>query len=135
MTLAQAIAMPTASPEQAGEPLVCWLQDCRKDSVPLVGGKCASLGELINAGVRVPPGFALTTAGYRRFMADAGIAGAVRDHLQGIDMQDLDALELLLEAFLVLKTDDARRDYAAFLLLRGRVQQESRGRLAYQREL
>jgi len=69
------------------------LQDCRKDSVPLVGGKCASLGELINAGVRVPPGFALTTAGYRRFMADAGIAGAVRDHLQGIAMQDLDALE------------------------------------------
>ena len=36
---------------------------------PLVGGKCSSLGELINAGVRVPPGFALTTEGYRRFMA------------------------------------------------------------------
>ena len=51
---------------------MCWFEDCRKDSVPLVGGKCASLGELINAGVRVPPGFALTTEGYRRFMAEAG---------------------------------------------------------------
>ena len=38
--------------------------------------------------------------------------------------KDLDALELLLEAFLVLKTDDSRRNYVAFLLLRGRVQQE-----------
>src|SRR5512133_3562302 len=85
--------LPSAGEGAAGQPLVCWLQDCRKDSVPLVGGKCSSLGELINAGVRVPPGFALTTAGYRRFMADAGIAAAVRDHLQGVDMQDLEALE------------------------------------------
>jgi pyruvate,water dikinase len=77
----------------AAPPLVCWLQDCRKDSVPLVGGKCASLGELISAGVRVPPGFALTTEGYRRFMAEAGIGGEVNAMLQGIDMDDLDALE------------------------------------------
>ena len=60
---------------------------------PLVGGKCSSLGELIHAGVRVPPGFALTTAGFRRFMADAGIAREVRAILAGIDMKDLDALE------------------------------------------
>lgn len=77
----------------AGQPLVCWFQDCRKDSVPLVGGKCASLGELINSGVRVPPGFALTTAGFRRFMAQAGIADELRAQLEGIDHSDLDALE------------------------------------------
>ncbi len=58
---------------KARPPVVCWFEECRKDSVPLVGGKCSSLGELINAGVRVPPGFALTTEGYRRFMAEAGI--------------------------------------------------------------
>lgn len=74
-------------------PVVCWLEDCRKDSVSLVGGKCSSLGELINAGVRVPPGFALTTEGYRRFIADAGIAGEVRALLRGIDLHDLEALE------------------------------------------
>ena len=45
----------------SGLPVLCWFEDCRRDSVPLVGGKCASLGELISAGVRVPPGFALTT--------------------------------------------------------------------------
>jgi pyruvate,water dikinase len=76
-----------------GLPLVCWFEECRKESVPLVGGKCSSLGELISAGVRVPPGFALTTEGYRRFMSDAGINEEVRSLLTGIDVQDMDALE------------------------------------------
>ena len=64
-------------------PMVCWFQDCNKDSVDLVGGKCSSLGELINAGVRVPPGFALTTHGFRQFMRDAGIQSAVGKLLAG----------------------------------------------------
>ena len=75
------------------QPMVCWLEECDKDSIPLVGGKCSSLGELINAGVRVPPGFALTTEGYRRFMADAGIDREVLSWLDGLDVQDMDALE------------------------------------------
>jgi pyruvate,water dikinase len=78
-------------------PLVCWFEDCRRDAVPLVGGKCASLGELINAGVRVPPGFALTTEGYRRFMADGGIDRELQALLAGANMQDLAALESVSE--------------------------------------
>ncbi len=74
-------------------PLVCWFEECSKDSVPLVGGKCASLGELIGAGVRVPPGFALTTEGYRRFMGAGGLDREVRLRLRGIDARDMDALE------------------------------------------
>ncbi|MBI2753511.1 MAG: phenylphosphate synthase subunit beta [Betaproteobacteria bacterium] len=77
----------------AGRPLVCWFEECSKESVPLVGGKCSSLGELINAGVRVPPGFALTTEGYRRFMADAGIVREVQALLRRIDPEELEALE------------------------------------------
>jgi pyruvate, water dikinase len=72
--------------------VVCWFEECRKDAVPLVGGKCASLGELIHAGVRVPPGFALTTEGTRRFMAQAGIDREVRCLLAGVDAEDLGAL-------------------------------------------
>ena len=74
-------------------PVVCWFEACRKESVSLVGGKCASLGELINAGVRVPPGFALTTEGFRRFMAEAGIDRVVQSLLAGLDASDLDKLE------------------------------------------
>ncbi|OIQ96758.1 phosphoenolpyruvate synthase [mine drainage metagenome] len=88
-----------AADGQAGEvsmaaaPLLCWFEQCRRDSIPLVGGKCASLGELINAGVRVPPGFALTTEGYRRFMAEAGIDLELKHLLDRLDCQDMEALE------------------------------------------
>ena len=83
-------------PEQfpaAGLPLVCWFEECLKESVPLVGGKCSSLGELINAGIRVPPGFALTTEGYRRFMGGAGLTPEIASVLGRLDARDLDALE------------------------------------------
>jgi len=89
----QSIASTTSIP--SAPPLVCWLQDCRKDSVPLVGGKCASLGELISAGVQVPPGFALTTAGSRRFLSDAGLDTEIAARLQHVDSADLGALEEL----------------------------------------
>ncbi len=82
-----------AEPVNKGLPVVCWFEDCRKESVPLVGGKCSSLGELISAGVRVPPGFALTTEGYRRFMAEAGIEREVAALLAGVDAEDIEALE------------------------------------------
>ena len=90
---ASAIERQLARSPIAGLPLVCWFEDCLKDSVPLVGGKCSSLGELINAGVRVPPGFALTTEGYRRFMAEAGLMPELASLLGGVDAKDLDALE------------------------------------------
>ena len=91
--VAEAIGRTPADRMEAAPPVVCWFEDCRKESVPLVGGKCSSLGELINAGVRVPPGFALTTEGYRRFMTGTGMDHAVRAVLAGVDTQDLDALE------------------------------------------
>ncbi|MEX0744796.1 MAG: PEP/pyruvate-binding domain-containing protein, partial [Phycisphaeraceae bacterium] len=92
-SVAEAIGRTPADRVKAGPPVVCWFEECRKESVPLVGGKCASLGELINAGVRVPPGFALTTEGYRRFMAAAGTDREVRSLLAGLDAQDPGALE------------------------------------------
>jgi pyruvate,water dikinase len=77
----------------AAPPLLCWFEVCSKDSVPLVGGKCASLGELIGAGVRVPPGFALTTEGFRAFMRESGIEREVAARLRGLDVSDLARLE------------------------------------------
>lgn len=74
-------------------PMVCWLKECNRDSLALVGGKNASLGELINAGIRVPPGFAVTTHAYRRFLEDGRIDRDVLRVLDGLDEQDLDALD------------------------------------------
>ena len=74
-------------------PELCWFEEVCKEDVALVGGKCSSLGELINAGVRVPPGFALTTHGYARFMRDAGVSGEIPGMLKGVGHDDLDHLE------------------------------------------
>ena len=46
-----------------------------KDSLPLVGGKNASLGEMIKAGIRVPPGYAVTTDSYSYFHGKGGNKG------------------------------------------------------------
>jgi pyruvate,water dikinase len=77
----------------AEAPMVCWLAECEKDALPLVGGKCASLGELIRAGIRVPPGFAITTRAYRAFMEEAGLDREVAALTGGLEGQDVDALE------------------------------------------
>jgi pyruvate,water dikinase len=77
----------------SAQPMVLWFQDCRSDALPLVGGKCASLGELIHAGVRVPPGFALTTHAYQRFMKEGGLAGEVAAEVDRADPRDMEALE------------------------------------------
>lgn len=63
-----------------------------KHSLPLVGGKNASLGEMIKAGIRVPPGFAVTTETYQRFMADAGINENILNTLSGLNVENVDAL-------------------------------------------
>ena len=75
------------------QPMVMWFQDCRTDALPLVGGKCASLGELIHAGVRVPPGFALTTHAFRAFMREGDLAGDVAAAVERVDPHDTGALE------------------------------------------
>lgn len=75
------------------EQLVCWFEECRKDAVPLVGGKNSSLGELINAGIRVPPGFAITTNAYRLFLEKGNIAKELERLVNSLDPNDLKALE------------------------------------------
>jgi pyruvate,water dikinase len=47
---------------------ITWFKEIHKQDVAWVGGKGANLGELYNMGLPVPPGFVVTTAGYRRFV-------------------------------------------------------------------
>ena len=54
--------------------LVLWFEDVRNTDVPLVGGKNASLGEMINAGLPVPPGFAVTAYSYEKYIQEKSIA-------------------------------------------------------------
>jgi phosphoenolpyruvate synthase/pyruvate phosphate dikinase len=60
---------------------VLWLEECDAGSGPLVGGKAVGLGHLVRQGLRVPPGFAVTTAAYREALAGGGRPVTVGDRL------------------------------------------------------
>jgi len=56
------------------EKLIIWFEDLRKEDIPLVGGKNANLGEMLQAGIPVPPGFAVTAYAYNKFITKTGLA-------------------------------------------------------------
>jgi pyruvate,water dikinase len=64
--------------------LTLWFEELNKRDVGLVGGKNANLGEMINAGIPVPPGFAITAYAYRKFIEDTGIASKIYDILREV---------------------------------------------------
>ncbi len=59
------------------EKRVLWFSELTKDDIPLVGGKNANLGEMIQAKIPVPPGFAITAHAYQEFITNTGIADRI----------------------------------------------------------
>jgi pyruvate,water dikinase len=55
-----------------------------------IGGKCASLARMIRAGVRVPPGFAVTTDAYARHLEANGLAPDLEKLVRAIDVEKVD---------------------------------------------
>ncbi|MBW1777313.1 MAG: hypothetical protein JRJ54_06940 [Deltaproteobacteria bacterium] len=74
-------------------PYVLDLRELDKHSLPVVGGKNASLGEMIKAGIRVPPGFAVTTDAYIRFIDKAGIRDTLFQVLSDVNAGDVASLD------------------------------------------
>ncbi len=66
---------------------------CDLSMVNIVGGKCASLGELLRAKIPVPPGFAITTHCYQRFLDENGLTEKVIDRLKGLGHSDVQAID------------------------------------------
>ncbi|WP_457623945.1 phosphoenolpyruvate synthase [Persephonella sp.] len=78
------------------EKLVVWLKEVTMDDVPLVGGKNASLGEMLNAlsskGVNVPDGFATTSKAYWYFLDYNNLREKIKEVLKDLDVNDVDNL-------------------------------------------
>src|SRR5688572_23561451 len=76
--------------------LVLDLAEVRMSDVASVGGKSASLGEMISqlsaAGVRVPGGFATTAHAYRVFLAQNGLDKRISEKLSALNADDVKAL-------------------------------------------
>ena len=78
------------------KPNIIWLDSLSMADVGRVGGKNASLGEMISglaaAGVRVPGGFATTADAYYDFLSHERLAGRIDATLAGLDVDDVRTL-------------------------------------------
>ncbi len=72
---------------------VLWFEEVGIDDIPMVGGKNASLGEMIqqlgSKGVSVPTGFATTAYAYRYFIEKAGLEAKLRELFSDLDLDDV----------------------------------------------
>ncbi|CBV42317.1 phosphoenolpyruvate synthase [Halomonas elongata] len=75
---------------------ILWFDHLGMDDVERVGGKNASLGEMISnlagAGVTVPGGFATTAHAYREFLSHEGLNERINQRLSTLDVDDVTAL-------------------------------------------
>src|ERR1700735_2971813 len=66
------------------------------DDIALVGGKCASLGEMLQnlagTGVSIPGGFVVTTAAYHQFLEQSGLEKFIKAELDRIDFDNVESL-------------------------------------------
>jgi pyruvate,water dikinase len=76
-----------STPAAAAQP-VLWFEEVRRGDVGRVGGKNASLGEMVQTlepqGIRVPPGFATTAAAYWRFVEANGLKEKMQERLDAL---------------------------------------------------
>ncbi|MEV7619399.1 phosphoenolpyruvate synthase [Microbacterium sp. NPDC089321] len=78
---------------------ILWFDSIGMTDLPQVGGKNASLGEMISnlsdLGVRVPGGFATTADAYRRFLEHDGLRDRIREAIAALDTDDVSRLALV----------------------------------------
>ncbi|MFD1643159.1 phosphoenolpyruvate synthase [Halohasta litorea] len=89
---------------------VLWIGDVRSADIDTVGGKAASLGELTEAGLPVPPGFVVTAETYRTFLETTGIGSEIFDALAVDDDGLAEAAERARELVVETPVPEAVRE-------------------------
>src|ERR1039457_1233180 len=126
MTTAPKNIVPNSSSNREQASLL-WFEEVGIADIPIVGGKNASLGEmirhLVSKGIRIPNGFATTAQAYRRFLEFNGLDAKLHKLFTGLSVEDLTQLRqvgsqaraLILEASFPEDLDHAIRDAYARL--------------------
>lgn len=70
------------------EKLIVWFEEVGKHDTPLVGGKGANLGEMIQAGIPIPYGFIVTVNAYKEFLKENNLNKTISDLLKTVDYRD-----------------------------------------------
>ncbi|MBK8169818.1 MAG: phosphoenolpyruvate synthase [Sandaracinaceae bacterium] len=86
----------------AATPRVRWLQELTRTDVPSAGGKAANLGELIQAGVPVPPGFVVVADAYLDAMQKSNARNSLIKTVAQIDSTNTAALTIASESLVAL---------------------------------
>jgi len=81
--------MPSKKPTQN----IIWFKKCSSKDFSQVGGKNANLGEMFQLGLRVPPGFAVTTHAFDTFIDRGRVRNEIVRTLSQIPFEDIKALE------------------------------------------
>ena len=76
---------------------ILWLDQYSEHNHDQVGGKCASLGAMMAAGLPVPPAFAVTVDAFKESIARTGADAELTNALKTIDASDIDALRRVSE--------------------------------------
>jgi pyruvate,water dikinase len=74
-------------------PNILWLEEIRKEDIPSVGGKGASLGEMASIGLPVPKAFVVTAQAFRRFLVATGLEDTLFQKMEQLDVENNEALE------------------------------------------
>jgi pyruvate,water dikinase len=73
--------------------IVKWFEEIGKADVSKAGGKGANLGELVKAGLPVPPGFVVTAQAYQLFTTVSELSQKIARSIEGLDVDDTLALQ------------------------------------------
>jgi len=73
--------------------IVKWFEEIGKADVNKAGGKGANLGELVKAGLPVPPGFVVTAQAYQLFTTVSGLSQKISHSIEGLDVDSTAALQ------------------------------------------
>lgn len=76
---------------------VKWFDEITKTDLAIAGGKGANLGEMLRAGIPVPPGFIVTAEAYKEFITRSGLAANIAAILSKINVDDAKQLEKAAE--------------------------------------
>ncbi len=76
-----------------GTKAILWFDEVNKGDIPIVGGKGANLGEMVHAGIPVPPGFIVTAGAYFKFLKASNLTDEISRYLEDLDVNDSKKLQ------------------------------------------
>jgi pyruvate,water dikinase len=79
-------------------PNILMLEEIRKEDIPSVGGKGASLGEMASIGLPVPKAFVVTAQAFRRFLIETNLEDRLFSTFTDLDVEENEALEAAANA-------------------------------------